>query len=70
MSSQLTLGAQSLGQGHSLPPSTNDGGDFNPDNYSPSNVGLSDYPLLDDVIANVLRDDFVFISLPPTLFVT
>ncbi len=55
---------------HSLPPSTNDGGDFNADDYSPSNVGPSDYPSLDDVIANVLRDDFVFISLPPTFFVT
>ena len=54
-----------------FPPTLNrQWGDFYADGNSLSNVGVSDDPSLDEVIANVLRDDFVFISLPPTLSVT
>ncbi len=54
-SSQRTSGAQSARRGHSLPPSTDNGGDFYADNNS--RVGASER----------LGSSFASISLPPTL---
>jgi len=64
---QRTSGAQSSGRGHSLPPSTNDGGDFNAD-YDPSHVGTCERSgsSFEHVIAFSSSDDIAF-SLPPTL---
>jgi hypothetical protein len=66
-STQRTSGAQSSGQGHSLPPFTNDGGDFNAD-YDPSHVGTCKQSgsSFEHVIAFSSSDDIAF-SLPPTL---
>jgi hypothetical protein len=66
-SSKRTSGAQSGRRGHSLPPSTNDGGDVNAD-YGPYHVGAckrsgSSFAHVIDFFS---LDDITF-SLPPTL---